>query len=161
MKKHKWLSMFTAPALALALAACGTGEGDASGDEDAETSGESSEDMEAAVMEPKIEQLDEDTYRYTLANQTKETVTFEFTSGQRFDFSLTDENEEQVFLLSSVSAYIQALGEETLAPGEELNYEFDVPELNLAEGSYELKAWLTPKEGPAYRTETEYIVEEN
>ena len=159
MKKQKWLGIFTAPGLSLALAACGTGEGDASEGDAAKTSGESSEEVEAAVMEPMLKQLDEDTYRYTLANETEGTVTFEFTSGQRFDFSLSDEDGEQVFLLSSVSAYIQALGEETLAPGEELNYEFDVPELDLEAGTYDLEAWLTPKEGPAYHSETEYVVE--
>ncbi|RNF38966.1 BsuPI-related putative proteinase inhibitor [Planococcus salinus] len=157
MKNKKRRGAFLIPAVALVLAACGTGEGEANGDSN--TADNSSEDAAAAEVEPMIEQLDENTYRYTLTNETEEAVTFEFTSGQRFDFSLTNNDGEQVFLLSSVSAYIQALGEETLEPDEELDYEFDVPELELEPGTYELEAWLTPKEGPEYPVTAEHTIE--
>lgn len=157
MKKSNWLNACMAPALVLTLAACGTGNGEANGNSG--TADEPPEESASAEVEPMIEQVDEDTYRYTIANQTEEAKTFEFTSGQRFDFSLSNDNGEQVFLLSSVSAYIQALGEETIDAGEQLDYEFDIPEIDLEPGTYELEAWLTPKEGPAFQTATEHVVD--
>lgn len=151
MQKRIWPGTLLLIVL-LVLAACGTGNGEEDG-------GESSGNQATGEMKSMIEQLDDDTYRYTVANKTEEAITFHFTSGQRFDFSLTDDAGEQVFLFSSVSSFIQAMGEETVEPGEELKYELDIPQLDLEAGSYKLEAWLTPEEGPAYPAETEYTAE--
>lgn len=150
MKKRRWLqtSLFL---FILILAACGN--------EETENNNGSLSDAPTGEMEPALEQLAADTFIYTLTNKTGEAVTFNFTSSQRFDFSLKNEEGEQVFLFSSVSSFMQALGEETVEPGESLSYEFDIPPLDLEAGTYQLEAWLTPKEGPDFHTESEYIVE--
>ncbi|WP_241535895.1 BsuPI-related putative proteinase inhibitor [Indiicoccus explosivorum] len=163
MTVKKWMKTLLLLAV-LFLTACGTAEvtpeteveeEEVSG----EVNGEASEGITAGELEPAIEPVDADTYRYTLTNQTEEAVTFNFTSGQRFDFALLSESGEQLYLLSSVSTYIQALGEETIEPGGELSYEFDLPQLDLEPGTYTIKAWLTPEDGPAYEVETQYIVD--
>lgn len=156
MKKQIWLGAMLLFLMTLVLAACGT-DGDETGDK--ENDGGTSDGNTSGEVEPMIEQLDDDTYRYIIVNETEETLTFNYTSGQRFDYSLENENGEQVFLFSSVTSFLQALGEETAGPGENLSYEFDIPELDLEAGMYKLEVWLTPKEGPAYHTDTEYIVE--
>lgn len=153
MRKRLWL--WPLLLITFVLAACGTTEGSS---EEPDPNSGSSGGIAAGEIVSTIEQVDDDSYRYSLKNQTEEAMTFNFTSGQRFDFALFDENDEQVFLLSSVSSYIQALGEETLKQGGELSYEFDVPQLELAPGTYKVEAWLTPKQGPAYPAEAEYIV---
>lgn len=153
---HKFLSLGVWLLLALFLAACGTTE---SANDEPDPQNGSSGGIAAGEITATIEQLDDDTYRYTLKNQTEEAVTYDFTSGQRYDFALYNENDEQVFLFSSVSTYTQALGEETIKQAEELSYEFDVPQLDLAAGTYKIEAWLTPKQGPAHPVETEYTIQ--
>lgn len=154
MHRHLWLGVWLL--MALFLAACGTTDG---ATEEPDPDNGSSGGITAGEIVATIEQLDNDSYRYTLKNQTEEAVTFDFTSGQRYDFALYNESDEQVFLFSSVSTYTQALGEETIKQAEELSYEFDVPQLDLAAGTYKIEAWLTPKQGPAYPVETEYTIE--
>lgn len=166
MKKKMWIGTLFILTLALLLAACGSKEDGTSNEppkeqptEDTETSDGGSGGILAGSIGPKLEQVNEDTYRYSLKNQTEQVKTFKFTSGQRFDFSLTDQNGEQAFLFSSVASYTQDMGEETLKQAEELEYEFEIPETDLEAGTYKLEAWLTPEEGPAYKAETEYVVE--
>ncbi|WP_211653499.1 BsuPI-related putative proteinase inhibitor [Planococcus alpniumensis] len=145
-----WLIIFMA---AFILAACGT-ESDTM-PEDPESGGEIIE----GEVTSTIEETDNGTYRYTVKNDTQEAVTFNFTSGQRYDFTLTDEQGNEVFRMSSVSMYTQALGEEILRQGEELQYEIQVPEANLEPGTYTLEVWMTPTEGTNYPAEIEHTIE--
>jgi len=138
---------------AFLLAACGT-ESDTM-PEDPESGGEIIE----GEVTSTIEETDNGTYRYTVKNDTQEAVTFNFTSGQRYDFTLTDEQGNEVFRMSSVSMYTQALGEEILRQGEELQYEIQVPEANLEPGTYTLEVWMTPTEGTNYPAEIEHTIE--
>ena len=164
MKNKFWLGAFLILIAALLLAACGSGqESENSSDnpttEEPDTTDETTGGSTEAEMEPTIEQLNDDTYRYSLVNQTDEAHIFEFTSSQRYDFSLANEDGEEVFLFSSVSSYLQALGEETVDQGDELSYEFEIPPLELEPGTYELTAWLTPRQGETYEVTTEHVVE--
>ena len=145
-----WLMVLIA---AMLLAACGT-ESD-NQPEDPESGGEIIE----GEVTSTIEETDNGTYRYTVKNDTQEAVTFNFTSGQRYDFTLTDEQGNEVFRMSSVSMYTQALGEEILRQGEQLQYEIQVPEANLEPGTYTLEVWMTPTEGTNYPAEIEHTIE--
>lgn len=166
MKNKFCLGAFLILMAALILAACGNGQKD-----ETETSPENPETEEPGTtdettggstegeMKSEIEHLDDDIYRYSLVNETGEPHTFEFTSSQRYDFSLANESGEEVFLFSSVSTYLQALGEETVDQGDELSYEFEIPQLELEPGTYKLTAWLTPRQGETYEVTTEHVVE--
>jgi hypothetical protein len=136
--------------LALLLGACGTSEEG--------TNGGNSEGENEGKMTATLEKSDNG-YRYTLKNDTDEAMTFNFTSSQRFDFALYNEEDEQVFLQSSVSSYAQVLGEETMEAGGELSYELEVPPLDLEPGTYKIEAWFTPQQGAAYPAENEYVKE--
>lgn len=162
MKRRTWLKVLVVLGLILLLTACGTSNENAKDEppaEDPETTEGSTGGILAGAVNPTIEQVDGDTYRYTLKNQTEQVKTFQFTSGQRFDFSLTNKNDEQAFLFSSIASFTQSMGEETIKQAEELKYEFDIPEADLEPGTYKLEVWLTPEEGPAFKAETEHIVE--
>lgn len=161
MKKTIWLGAFLILFATLGLTACGTRESDDTEKdpanpvtEEIDANGEATEDLE-----PTIEQVNDNTYRYTLVNQTEKAQLFEFTSSQRFDFSLTNDSGEVSFLFSSVSLYLQALGEETIDQGDKLSYDFEIPALELEPGTYELAAWLTPKQGKVYEVNMDYVVE--
>ncbi|WP_404467179.1 BsuPI-related putative proteinase inhibitor [Planococcus rifietoensis] len=145
-----WLLLLMA---ALMLAACGTESDNLP--EDPESGGEIIE----GEVTSTIEETGNGTYRYTVKNDTQEAVTFNFTSGQRYDFTLTDEQGNEVFRMSSVSMYTQALGEEIMRQGEELQYEIQVPEANLEPGTYTLEVWMTPTQGANYPAEIEHTIE--
>lgn len=160
MKRFNWLGAFLILFAVLFLAACGTEKSDETDNdsekptiEETETNGE-----EVAEMKPAIEQINDNTYRYSLVNETGETQTFEFTSSQRFDFSLTNDSGEVVFLFSSVSVFAQALGEETIDSGDKLSYDLEIPPLDLEPGTYELAAWLTPRQGKMDKVTIDHIV---
>lgn len=145
-----WLIVLIA---AILLAACGTESDNLP--EDPDSGGEIIE----GEVTSTIEETGNGTYRYTVKNDTQEAVTFNFTSGQRYDFTLTDEQGNEVFRMSSVSMYTQALGEEILRQGEQLQYEIQVPEANLEPGTYTLEVWMTPTQGANYPAEIEHTIE--
>lgn len=160
MKRFSWLGAFLILFAVLFLAACGTEKSDENDNgseeptiEETETNGE-----EVAEMKPAIKQINDNTYRYNLVNETGETQTFEFTSSQRFDFSLTNDSGEVDFLFSSVSTFAQALGEETVDVGDKLSYELEIPPLDLEPGTYELDVWLTPRQGNIDKVTIDHIV---
>jgi hypothetical protein len=98
-------------------------------------------------------------FQYEVKNQTEEEVTLEFTSSQRYDYSVKTKNGKEVFLFSSVASFLQALGEENLKQGESLAYEIDLQELSLEKGEYILSVWMTPKGGKMNEVSKEFTVE--
>ena len=153
MRQKAALSWLMALFAAIVLAACST-----ESDNQPEDPAPGGEIIEGEVTST-IEETGNGTYRYTVKNDTQEAVTFNFTSGQRYDFTLTDEQGNEVFRMSSVSMYTQALGEEILRQGEELQYEIQVPEANLEPGTYTLEVWMTPTQGTNYPAEIEHTIE--
>lgn len=141
-------------ALALLTAACGTSDS-----VEPEMGNGSSDGVVENEVTALLEQMDTELYRYTVNNQTDESMTFKFTSGQRYDFTISNADGEELYRESSVSTYMQALGEETLEPGDKLEYELQIPELELESGVYTITAWLTPQEGQKYEAEIEHTVE--
>lgn len=110
----------------------------------------------AGEMEASLEEKSPLVFQYEVKNQTEEEVTLEFTSSQRFDYKVETKDGEEVFLFSSVSSFLQVLGEETLKQGDVLSYEIDLRNLNLQAGDYKLSVWLTPKDGEAYKVTKEF-----
>src|SRR3954462_3000009 len=98
-------------------------------------------------------------FQYEVKNQTEKEVKLEFTSSQRFDYSVETKEGERIYLFSSVTSFLQVLGEETVKQGETLSYEIDLRDLNLKTGRYILTAWLTPKDGKAYKVTKEFTLE--
>lgn len=154
MKTRKALAIYLLLSLTIFLAACGS-----SGTVEPDMGNGSSDGIVEDEVTALLEQMDSNLYRYTVNNQTDETMTYEFTSGQRYDFTISNEDGDELYRLSAVSTYMQALGEETIGPGEKLEYEFEVPSTDLEPGAYQITAWLTPQEGPKYEAETELTVE--
>lgn len=101
----------------------------------------------AGEIEPSITKNDNGQFVYTIKNQTEKEVTFEFTSSQRYDYAIKNASGETVFLYSSVAAFMQVMGTETLAQGEERSYTIELPPAQDFEGGNMLEVWLTPKGG--------------
>jgi hypothetical protein len=142
-------------------AACGMSveQGENSGTEETSNDEQGNEDNEETInedggqgivageMEPTLTKNESGQFVYTVKNQTEQEVTFEFTSSQRYDYAVKDGSGETVFLYSSAAAFMQVLGEETLAQGEELSYTIELPPGEDFEGGTTLEVWLTPKGG--------------
>lgn len=105
-----------------------------------------------------LELVENGLYRYTVDNQTDELLTFEFTSGQRYDYTISNDAGEELYRMSSVSMFMQALGEESVQPGDMLEYDFEIPAADLEAGDYELKAWLTPTDGPSHEAKMDITI---
>lgn len=140
--------------MGLLVTGCGTGKQVSNNDEDQGGAGIVAGEMAASLAEenPLI-------FQYEIKNQTEEEVTLEFTSSQRYDYSVKTKDGKEIFLFSSVANFLQALGEEKLKQGEALNYEIDLHELSLEKGDYVLSVWMTPKGGKKYEMTKEFSVE--
>ncbi|MBT2638638.1 BsuPI-related putative proteinase inhibitor [Bacillus sp. ISL-39] len=148
--KKLWMILL----LGLLITGCGTGNKVSNNDEDKGGAGIVAGEMAASLTEesPLI-------FQYEVKNQTEEEVTLEFTSSQRYDYSVKTKDGKEVFLFSSVAAFLQILGEEKLSQGDSLTYEMDLHELSLEKGEYVLTAWMTPKDGKKYEVTKEFSVQ--
>lgn len=89
--------------------------------------------------------------RFRVANPTDEAVTFEFSSGQRYDFAAYDGNGQALWRWSADKAFLAALGSVTLQSGESLEFEEHwEPDEGFAELIFE--ATLTSTNLPIVRT---------
>lgn len=113
--------------------------------------------VEGGIM-PYVHDFGDGTLEYKLVNHTGNKVMFEFTSGQRIDYSVTKKDGQELYLHSSVSSFMQALGEEMLQPGDELVYNIDVTDLHLDKGEYLLEVWFTSTANQDYRIVMDYNV---
>ncbi|MGS2776500.1 BsuPI-related putative proteinase inhibitor [Robertmurraya sp. GLU-23] len=98
-------------------------------------------------------------FQYHVKNDSGKEIKLDFSSSQRFDYLIINSSGEEVFLFSSVSSFLQVLGSEVLAPGEELSYDINVKDVELNKGKYTLNVWMTPRSGKAYSTSIEFMVE--
>lgn len=140
--------------LGLLVTGCGTGDQVSNNDQDHGGAGIVAGEMAATITEksPFI-------FQYEVKNQTEQEVTLEFTSSQRFDYSVEMKDGKEIFLFSSVASFLQVLGEEKIKQGEALNYEIDLHELSLEKGDYVLSVWMTPKEGKKFKVTKPFSVE--
>ena len=83
-----------------------------------------------------------------LVNQGGSEAAVPFTSGQRYDLALVAEAGDTLWRWSNERGFIQALGEERLAPGTSLHWEEAVV-LPMAPGRYLLTAWITSPDAPS------------
>ncbi|MBU9712890.1 BsuPI-related putative proteinase inhibitor [Evansella tamaricis] len=151
---------------ALFLTACGTGtqDGDdvSTGSGGNNDNGDSQTDgggVAAGEMVPAITENGTLLFQYIVKNQTENEITLEFSSGQRFDYSVETQDGEEIYLFSSVAMFIQEIGEEVIGPGEELIYDIDLNELSLEPEDYVLTAWMTPMEGKKFEATSDFTVE--
>ncbi|MBM7573418.1 BsuPI-related putative proteinase inhibitor [Aquibacillus albus] len=136
----------------LLLVGCGVGNVDAS-------KNNNQNDEKVGEMVPSLEETSPLIFSYTITNQSKNEVTLEFSSSQRFDYAVYNDKGEQIYLFSSLASFLQVVGEEKVKPGEKLEYTIDINEIGLSPGNYTLSAWMTPKTGKKYEVSQEFNVE--
>ncbi|WP_051382053.1 BsuPI-related putative proteinase inhibitor [Sediminibacillus sp. JSM 1682029] len=135
------------------LAGCGTTNHEEEAEE-VNGNGEETTNQVHAVLEEQSPLV----YQYSVTNESEEKIKLEFTSSQRYDYEITNDAGEQIFLYSSVTSFAQVMGEETIDPGEKLQYLIDLRERDIDPGDYRLGAWLTPSSGKKYKAEHSFTV---
>ncbi|MBS8266254.1 intracellular proteinase inhibitor (BsuPI) [Mesobacillus boroniphilus] len=143
--------------LGLLVTGCGTGNKVSKDNQDDGKNGGGA-GIVAGEMAASLTEKSPLVFQYEVKNQTEEEVTLEFTSSQRYDYSVKTKDGKEIFLFSSVASFLQALGEETVKQGESLTYEIDLHELKLGKGDYILTAWMTPKDGKKFEVTKEFTV---
>lgn len=112
------------------------------------------QDAAAAALVSSLSVETGDTVRLTLqvTNAASTPVTLSFPSGQAYDFAVL-RGGETLWAWSADRTFIQALREETLAPGETRTYaETWVPGTAPRGGELTARAWLTSTSHPVVRT---------
>ncbi|WP_216827515.1 BsuPI-related putative proteinase inhibitor [Alkalihalobacterium elongatum] len=140
-------------AIGMMLTGCGLGSEKAS--QDSNSGGDQMIDGDMVISLVEESPL---VFNYEVMNQSGEVVTMEFSSSQRIDYSVTTKSGKEVFLFSSVSTFLQALGEEELNEGEKLEYTIDLNDLDLKLGEYSLSVWMTPMDGSKYKVIKEFAI---
>jgi len=123
------------------------------------TGKEENTNTEQGEVVSKINEVSPLLFQYHVKNDSGKEITLDFTSSQRFDYSIVNSNGEEVFLFSSVSSFLQVVGKEVLASGDQLSYDINVKDVELSKGKYTLNAWMTPKTGKVYSSSIEFTVE--
>lgn len=144
--------------LGILVSGCGT-ENKIAKDEPVSGTGEGGHGIVAGEVAASMTEESPLIFQYEVKNQTEQEVNLKFTSSQRYDYSVKTKDGQEVFLFSSVAAFLQALGEEMLKQGEALNYVIDLKDLSLEKGEYTLTVWMTPKDGPKYKVTKEFVVQ--
>lgn len=150
--------LFLIVLLGLLLTGCGTKEGEMANEPNPEVEAEGG-GIVAGEMEASLNEKNPFVFEYRVKNQTEEEIKLEFSSSQRFDYSVENKDGEEIFLFSSVASFLQVMGEENVRQAETLTYEIDLHDLNLEKGEYVLSAWMTPQEGKKYKAEIKFSVE--
>lgn len=144
--------------LGILIAGCGTKGEPLVEEPDTEVEAEGS-GIVAGELEASLTEQSPLVFQYEVKNQTEEEMKFEFTSSQRFDYSVETKDGKEIFLFSSVTSFLQVIGEENVKQGESLTYEINLHDLELEKGTYVLNAWLTPQEGKKFKATMEFTVE--
>jgi hypothetical protein len=95
------------------------------------------------------------TARLTLRNTTDKPITLQFSSGQRYDLELKNENGDVMYRWSDDKVFTMALGEEAIGPGER-SYAIIVPLQDkrskpLDPGKYTASGWITTSGQQPYK----------
>lgn len=125
------------------------------------SSGQKEGNMETGQEEviSHIQEVSPLLFQYHVINETEKDITLDFTSSQRFDYSIKNTDGEVVFLFSSVTSFLQVIGKEVLSQGNQLSYDINVKDVELSKGKYTLTAWMTPRTGKAYSASINFSVE--
>jgi len=96
-----------------------------------------------ADLVAELKQDGDDPYRlvFTVTNRGGREAELRFSNGQRFDLTL-EQGGKTVWRASEGRMYIEAAGQEKVAPGDSLSYTVELPR-TLNRGEYQATAWVT------------------
>jgi len=129
-------------------------DGDGTGEEAAEMTN----DGIIYALNPVSVSAENTVYEFTIMNESDEEKELSFTTSQRYEYELRDEEKELVMRFSDDMAFMQVLEDIELPPGEELNYELKLPSLNP--GEYTLTAYSAAEDLSGNQVTVTFVIAE-
>lgn len=99
---------------------------------------------------------DKKVFKYTIKNETDKEQKLSYTTSQRYDYEIKNEDEEIIFKYSKERIFMQVLGDVILSPNEEKSYEISIPPLD--EGKYTLTVFATARHLAQSRKSIQFTV---
>lgn len=99
-----------------------------------------SEEIESPLTS-YVEKTNDGSFIFVVTNPSNEQQTIIFSSSQRYDFNILNENGTTVYTFSEGKSFLDVMEEMTLDPGEEVTFELEIPDLDP--GNYSLSVRLT------------------
>ncbi|MBM6617099.1 BsuPI-related putative proteinase inhibitor [Bacillus suaedaesalsae] len=157
----------------LVMAGCGTVDQNANGDSDENSKEATTPSIDLADFETtlNVEQTDEKaTFSISFSNEGEEDADVMFSSGQKFELVVENENKEEVYRYSIGKMFTMALETIRLAPGEKLEltdeWDYMVNGEKVPPGEYKATVTMIPKEinektvdANTFQAETTFTVE--
>lgn len=75
-------------------------------------------------------------FKYTITNEGDKEQKLSFTTSQRYEYEISNKNEEVIHKYADGMAFMQVLKDVAISPGEALSYDITTPQLD--EGAYTL-----------------------
>lgn len=110
-----------------------------------------------SISEKRYKTGEEIVVKINAYNPQNSKIILDFSSGQRYDFYLK-KNGQEVWRWSEGKFFTMALAREEIAPGQELEYQADIPSQELAPGRYTLAGELTTLNGSLKLAETNFEI---
>lgn len=93
----------------------------------------------------KIVSVDQEKMIIELKNQSDEEIVLNYTSSQKYDFSLF-KNGKNIYTWSADKAFLQVISQVVLKSGESEKYIIDLKDLPVGPGEYEIEFFSVAKE---------------
>jgi copper(I)-binding protein len=134
------------------------GDEESTQDGTGEEAAEISNDGMVYALNPVSVSAEDTVYEFTIMNESDEEKELSFTTSQRYEYELRDEEKELVTRFSDDMAFMQVLEDVELPPGEELNYELKLP--TLGPGEYTLTAYSVAEDLSGDQVTATFVIEE-
>lgn len=135
--------------MAVLASACATPQGGEDGAERSLTADDLAMSLEAQVGDTAVH------FRLHATNTSDAPVVLEFASGQRFDFIVRDAGGSEVWRWSEDRMFTQALGQESIPPGETVTFDGTWPTQGRT-GTYEAVGRITTR--PPLEQEATFVL---
>ncbi|WP_100010149.1 BsuPI-related putative proteinase inhibitor [Lentibacillus sediminis] len=141
------------------LAACANETSTDNGDDHSgREAAEISEDRIIYALNPVKLSQENTVYEFTITNESDREKELSFTTSQRYEYELRNKENELIQRFSDGKAFMQVLGNEELAPGDQLSYELKLPPLEI--GEYTLTAYSVARGLSGNQVRVEFVIED-
>jgi archaellum component FlaG (FlaF/FlaG flagellin family) len=156
-------SVLTTLFIITSLAACGTTDNGTTEPKKVVTGskGETPAGIVAGKLTPALENVVKEgklTYIFTIKNDKEVDDVLKYTSSQQYDYKLVDSKGNIAYTYSMDKLFMQALSEQTLKPGEIVQFEIDLSEdlKKLSPGTYQFEVWSTATDREDLKAKAEF-----
>ena len=106
----------------------------------------------------KLVKTSDRVFQFTLKNQSEKPITLTYSSGQRFDYDITNSQGDSIYQYGSEHVFIEAVSSDALKQAEERTYTIDTSRIDLPKGTYTLTVRSTDNAKKKRQATTTFVV---